>query len=56
MKVATLIARFLVGLVFVVFGSNAFLNFIHAPLPSGLAGQFLTVLFQSHYVFFVGGV
>ena len=56
MKVATLIARILVGLVFVVFGSNAFLNFIHAPLPSGLAGQFLTLLFQSHYVFFVGGV
>lgn len=56
MRVATLIARILVGFVFVVFGSNAFLNFIHAPLPSGLAGQFLTVLFQSHYVFFVGGV
>lgn len=56
MKIATLIARILVGLVFVVFGSNAFLNFIHAPLPSGLAGQFLGVLFQSHYVYFVGGV
>jgi putative oxidoreductase len=56
MKVATLIARILLGLVFVFFGSNAFLNFIHAPMPSGLAGQFLTVLFQSHYVFFIGGV
>jgi putative oxidoreductase len=56
MKVATLIARILLGLVFVFFGSNAFLNFIHAPLPGGLAGQFLSVLFQSHYVFFVGGV
>ena len=56
MKVATVIARILVGLVFVVFGSNAFLNFLHGPLPSGLAGQFLTVLFQSHYVFFIGGM
>ena len=56
MKVATFIARILVGLVFVVFGSNAFLNFIHAPLPTGLAGEFFTVLFQSHYVFFVGGI
>lgn len=36
--------------------SNAFLNFIHAPLPPGLAGQFLGVLFQSHYMYFVGGV
>ena len=56
MKVATLIARILLGLVFVFFGSNAFLNFIHAPLPDGLAGQFLSVLIQSHYVYFVGGV
>lgn len=56
MKVATIIARILVGLVFVVFGANAFLNFIHAPLPPGLAGQFLGVLFQSHYALFVGGV
>jgi|ERR1041384_1836398 uncharacterized membrane protein YphA (DoxX/SURF4 family) len=56
MKVATLIARILLGLVFVFFGSNAFLNFIHAPLPGGLAGQFISVLFQSHYVYFVGGV
>jgi len=56
MRVATLIARILVGLIFVVFGSNAFLNFIHAPLPSGPGGQFLTLLFQSHYVLFVGGV
>jgi putative oxidoreductase len=29
------------------------LNFIPATLPSGLAGQFLTVLLQSHYVLFV---
>ena len=56
MKVATVIARVLIGLVFVVFGSNAFLNFIPAVLPSGLAGQFFTVLFQSHYVLFIGGV
>ena len=56
MKVATVIARVLVGLVFVVFGSNAFLNFIPAVLPPGLAGQFFTVLFQSHYVLFIGGV
>ena len=56
MRVATLIARILVGFVFLVFGSNAFLHFIPAVLPSGVAGQFLTVLFQSHYVLFIGGV
>jgi putative oxidoreductase len=50
MKIAALIARILLGLVFFVFGLNGFLNFIPTgPLPSGLAGQFLTVLLQSHY-------
>ncbi len=53
MKIAALIARILLGVVFVVFGLNGFLNFIPATLPSGLAGQFLTVLLQSHYVLFV---
>ena len=41
MKIAALIARILLGLVFVVFGLNGFLNFMKGPLPSGLAGQFL---------------
>jgi putative oxidoreductase len=50
MKIAALIARILLGLVFVVFGSNAFLNFIPAMLPPGQAGQFLTLLMDSHYV------
>jgi len=54
MKIAVLISRILLGLVFVVFGLNGFLNFIPAgPLPPGLAGQFVSVLLQSHYVWFV---
>jgi putative oxidoreductase len=53
MKIAALIARILLGVVFVVFGLNGFLNFIPATLPTGLAGQFLTVLLQSRYVLFV---
>jgi uncharacterized membrane protein YphA (DoxX/SURF4 family) len=55
MKIATLVGRFLLGLIFLVFGLNGFLQFIPAgPLPGGLAGQFITVLFQSHYVLVVG--
>jgi putative oxidoreductase len=50
MKIATLIARNLLGLLFVVFGLNGFLHFIPLPLPSGLAGQYFTVLFVSHYM------
>ena len=57
MKIAALIARILLGLVFLVFGANGFLNFIPSgPMPSGLAGQFITVLFQSHYVLVVSAV
>lgn len=56
MKIVILLARILMGLIFVIFGSNAFLHFIKAPLPSGLAGQFLLVLFQSNYVLFIGAV
>jgi putative oxidoreductase len=51
MKIAALIARILLGLLFLVFGLNGFLNFIPVgPLPAGLAGQFVTALLQSHYV------
>jgi len=56
MKIAALISRILLGLVFVVFGLNGFLNFIKGPLPSGVAGQFLGSLMQSHFVFVVSAV
>jgi putative oxidoreductase len=53
-KIATVIARILLGLMFLVFGLNGFLQFIPVKsLPPGLAGQFLTVLFQSHWVWVV---
>ena len=50
MKVATIIARVLLGLVFVVFGSNIFLHFIPMPPPPGLLGDFSKALFLSHYL------
>jgi len=56
MKIATHVVRTLIGLMFVVFGLNAFLLFMRGPVPAGLAGQFVTVLFQSHYFLFVGAV
>ena len=46
MKIATVIARVLLGLIFVIFGSNAFLHFLPMPpLPQGLAGDFLQSVF-----------
>ena len=49
MKIAVLIARILLGLIFVFFGLNAFFNFLHAPMPTGLAGQFIGALYTSHF-------
>lgn len=53
MKIAILIARILLGLLFLVFGLNGFLHFIPMAPPAGLAGQYLGVLFLSHYLVMV---
>jgi putative oxidoreductase len=57
MKIATTIARILLGLVFVVFGSNFFLNFIPMPPPPpGLAGDYFKVFAASGYMYVVGAL
>jgi uncharacterized membrane protein YphA (DoxX/SURF4 family) len=53
MKILIIIVRTLLGLMFVVFGLNAFLQFIPAPPPKGLAGDFTKALFVSHYFYVV---
>jgi uncharacterized membrane protein YphA (DoxX/SURF4 family) len=56
MKILNLIARILLGLLFVVFGLNGFLNFLSMPMPSGLAGQFIGALALSHYFWVVAAL
>jgi len=57
MKIVTLIARLLLGLMFVVFGSNGFLHFIPmGQLPSGPAGGFEGALMGTPYFYVVAGV
>jgi putative oxidoreductase len=53
MKIAVLIARILLGLIFLFFGLNGFLNFLHAPLPPGPAGQYMALLGPTLYMHFV---
>ena len=54
MRIAALIARLLLGLIFFVFGLNGFLHFLSmGPMPEGLPGQYITVMMQSHYLYFV---
>ncbi len=51
MKIVVLIARILLGLVFVVFGLNGFLNFIpQPPIPPSDMLTFITVMGRSHYM------
>ncbi len=51
MNLASTIARYLLGLMFTVFGLNGFLHFIHQPPPaSPLAVQYFTVLSTSNYM------
>lgn len=50
MKIVTLIARIMLGLLFAVFGLNGFLHFIPMQPPTGLAGQYMGALFLSHYL------
>ena len=57
MRIVILIARILLGLIFVVFGLNGFLNFLDmGPMPTGLAGQFIGALALSHYYWVVAAL
>jgi putative oxidoreductase len=57
MKIVTLIARILLGLAFLVFGLNGFLDFIpHGPMPAGTAGQFAGALMATHYMHCISGL
>ena len=53
MKITSIVARYLLGLMFTVFGLNGFLNFIHQPPPANpLAIQFLVSVSESHFAAF----
>jgi uncharacterized membrane protein YphA (DoxX/SURF4 family) len=52
-KIATLIARILLGLIFTVFGLNGFFHFMPMLLPPGDAGTFFTIMFKYGWVTFL---
>src|SRR6516162_10840467 len=53
MRIASTIARYLAGVIFLVMGLNGFLNFIHFPPPAGIAAQFMGALYVSHYLWVI---
>jgi len=63
MKIAALISRILLGLVFLIFGANGLHPFLpQPPFPPGLARDYIVAISQSHYalvpftVQFIGGI
>jgi putative oxidoreductase len=55
MKIVVLIARLLLGAIFVLFGSNALIQFLPTPpIPPGPVRDFVTVMGTTHYFWVVG--
>ena len=53
MKITSIVARYLMGLMFTVFGLNGFLHFIPQPPPANpVAVQFLVAVSASHFAEF----
>jgi len=53
MRAVANVARYLLGIMFTVFGLNGFLQFIHQPPPTNpLALQFFTAITASHFSMF----
>ena len=53
MRIASVIARYLAGVIFLVMGLNGFLNFIPFPPSPGIAGEFMVALYVSHYLWVI---
>jgi putative oxidoreductase len=49
MRTASQIARYLLGLIFLVFGLSGFVHFLHMPEPTGVAAQFFGAIFVSQF-------
>ena len=56
MKIVEIVARVLLGLVFVVFGSNAFLHFIPTPPMQGASAAFIGALVDTGYIKVVASI
>jgi uncharacterized membrane protein YphA (DoxX/SURF4 family) len=50
MKILTIIVRVLLGLMFVVFGANGFLQFMPMPEMSGPSGDFIGSMYATGYL------
>jgi len=56
MKIAVLVARILLGLVFAVFGFNKIVPFLNTPMPTGEAGALMLIMYTHKWLIFYGCV
>lgn len=56
MKLVIFGARLIMGLVFLIFGLNKIVTFIHAPMPTGDAGSMMGLMYVHHWLVFYGFV
>jgi putative oxidoreductase len=54
MKIASTVARILLGIIFVFFGANLVHPFLKQAMPPGPAGQFLGGLYVTHFLVLIG--
>lgn len=55
-KIAVLIARLLLGLVFTFFGLNSFFHFLPDQIPPGDAGTMITLMIHYGWAMFLGSI
>jgi uncharacterized membrane protein YphA (DoxX/SURF4 family) len=56
MRLITIFARVLLGLLFVIFGSNGFIHFIPMPPMSGPSGEFIGAMAATGYLQVIAGL
>jgi putative oxidoreductase len=57
MKNAAIVARILLGLVFLIAGVSGFLTINNPPpMPPGLAAMFMNIFFQSRWALYINGI
>ncbi|HTX75392.1 MAG TPA: hypothetical protein VMD29_04225 [Terracidiphilus sp.] len=55
MKIVSIVARILLGLIFTFFGLNLLFQFLPSPpIPPGPVRDFMTVMAGTHYLYVVG--
>ena len=56
MRIVSIVARYLLAIIFLVFGFNGFFHFLTMPPMPGIPGQFMGAVFASHFYVVIFGL